>query len=148
MMLARLWNALPALLLLLFGCAVVVGGMQLESGSLTRMGPGFMPMLLGALLVFLAAALLLQQQWISLVQTMPQLLPARPLLCASASLVLWALLAERSGFIPASIVQLLLAYAALPRENWIAVLGSSVCISLLAFVLFVLLLGLPLRAVG
>jgi hypothetical protein len=147
MMAARLWNTLPAMLLLLFGAAVVAGGMQLESGSLTRMGPGFMPMLLGALLVFLATALLLQQ-WFSVLQAMPKLLPARPLLCAGASLLLWALLAERSGFIPASITQLLLAYAAMPRENWFAVLGNAVGVSLLAFVLFVLLLGLPLRAVG
>lgn len=75
-------------------------------------------------------------------------IPLRPIVCASLSLVLWALAAERFGFIPAALGQLLLANAALPGTNWLRVGIGSLVVSLLAWALFVLLLGMPLRAVG
>lgn len=145
-MLTRLQQFMPALVLALIGLAVVIGGSDFEIGSLTAMGPGFMPVLLGCVLLLLAFVLLLLE-W----RTLPvaaALPSARPLLCAGLSIVVWALLAERAGFVLASVAQLLLAYAAISQPDWRKVLYSSAVITALAFITFVLLLGLPLPAVG
>lgn len=142
---------------------VIVGGLYYDTGTLQRMGPGFMPVMLGALLLLLA---LLEggTSWLgkptqtrpsrqpdSQPDTQPDALPplqARPLIFASLSILLWSLVVEGFGFIPAAILQLLLAYAAVRQPDWRMVLLHSGLASVVAFALFVLLLGLPLRALG
>lgn len=144
---------LPALFLAMLSIAVIIGGLNFDAGTVSRMGPGFMPVLLGAIL--LGFALLLGIAELRTLQaTQGDILPptarmhVRPIVCASLSIVLWALVVERLGFIPAALAQLLLARAALPESDWKRAGLGSVLVSALAFVLFVLLLGLPLPAVG
>lgn len=151
-----LLTLLPAVLLAGLSIGVIIGGLEFDAGTLTRMGPGFMPVLLGVLLLALALALGVGE-WRARLRANAETheVPAgagrihlRPILCASLSMVLWALTVERLGFIPAALLQLLLARAALPETDWKrAGLGTAV-VSALAFVLFVMLLGLPLPAVG
>lgn len=43
----------------LFGVAAIVGGMQYQIGSLARMGPGFFPVMLGAVMLGLGLAIAL-----------------------------------------------------------------------------------------
>lgn len=146
---------LPAAFLALLALAVLIGGKRFDAGTLAQMGPGFVPVLLGGILLLLAL-LLAASEWSAVtalraaeptVHAGPRI-PLRPIVCASLSLVLWALAAERFGFIPAALGQLLLANAALPGTNWLRVGIGSLVVSLLAWALFVLLLGMPLRAVG
>lgn len=140
---------LPALLLLLLGLGGIIGGWRYEAGNLTSMGPGFMPVMFGALLALLAVATL-AGEWRA--RSGPDFQPLRkqfrPLACALGSILLWALLAEPAGFLPAALAQLLLAFAAVPRQRWPLVLAGSACICLASWALFVLLLGIPLEAVG
>lgn len=136
---------LPSAFLALLSLVVVIIGSTYKVGTLTSMGSGFMPVLLGVLLFILAIIL-----GLAAVREIPstQALPMRPLILASVSMLVWALLAERFGFIPSAICQYLLACAALPRDRWLQLLAGSVIISALAYGLFVGLLGLPLRAMG
>ncbi|HHX82945.1 MAG TPA: hypothetical protein GX696_08205 [Pseudomonadaceae bacterium] len=153
---------IPAILLAMLALGVIFGGLYYDTGTLQRMGPGFMPVMLGALLLLLA---LLEGGATRLASraertarhpgarseaqsgSLPAL-RARPLICASLSLLLWALVVERVGFIPAAVLQLLLAYGAVRQPDWRAVLLHSGLASAAAFALFVLLLGLPLQALG
>ena len=145
MTLMRLSSLFPALLLALLGLAVAFIGRGYEVGSLTAMGPGFMPVALGVLLFVIALALgtaALREN-----NEQPQL-PWRPLLCAGGSIVLWALIADMTGFFPAAMAQLLLANLALPHHNWRLLILKCVLLAIGAWLLFVILLGLPLPAFG
>lgn len=143
---ARLQQLLPALLLALSGLGVLIGGSHYQTGSLTQMGPGFMPALLGSLLLLLSLlVVVIECKALPGVHTR---LPLRPLLCAGASIVAWALLVDITGFVPACLLQLLLAFAAMPQANWRQVVLCCVVITALAYVLFVPLLGIPLQAFG
>lgn len=140
----KLLGILPAFLLLAIGLGTAWIGSAYKVGTLTAMGPGFMPVALGVCLVVLAGLLLWQEK--PVVQAL--VLPLRPVLCVSAGLLAWVLLADRFGFFPAAFAQLLLSALALPKQNWRIVLVVAVVLSLAAYGLFVMLLGLPLPAFG
>jgi len=124
---------------------VLIGGSNYQIGSLTQMGSGFMPALLGTLLLLLSLPVLLFEFRLPADASS---LPLRPLLCAGGSIVLWALLVDSTGFVPACIAQLLLAFAAMPQTSWKHVLLSCVLITALAYGLFIILLGIPLPALS
>lgn len=134
---------LPALSLAAVGLVAVLIGRHYPLGSLTAMGPGFLPVLLGVLLLVLAALLL----WREVAQH-PALPPLRPLLCVTAGMLGWALLADRFGFFPAALVQLGLSALALPQAERRVDLLVAVLLSVVAYLLFVRVLGLPLPAFG
>lgn len=140
---AKFQRLLPALLLALSGAGVLIGGSNYQIGSLTQMGSGFMPALLGTLLLLLSLPVLLLEFRITADATR---LPLRPLLCAGGSIVLWALLVDSTGFVPACMAQLLLAFAAMPQTSWKHVLLSCALITALAYGVFIILLGIPLPA--
>jgi hypothetical protein len=138
-------NLLPPLVLAVLGLAVALVGSGYDTGTLTAMGPGFMPVALGIMLVLIAIAL-----GAGALRETVQLprLPLRPFSCAAASLVLWALLADSAGFFPAALGQLLLANLALPHHDWRLLVYKSIGLSVVAYLLFVTVLGLPLSAIG
>lgn len=140
----KLQGLLPALLLLGTGLGLAWTGSAYKVGTLTAMGPGFMPVALGLCLVALAVVLLWQEK--PVVQAL--VLPLRPVLCVSAGILAWVLLADRFGFFPSAFAQLLLSSLALPKQNWRIVMVVAVVLSLASYALFVLLLGLPLPAFG
>jgi hypothetical protein len=136
---------LPAIVLGAIGAAVVYAASQYRTGTLTAMGPGFMPVALGLLLMLLAGALLWPGRRGG---EALRPLPLRPVLCVAASIVLWTFLAERAGFFPAAGAQLLLGALALRQHNWRGMALGIVVMSTAAYGLFVLLLRLPLAAFG
>jgi hypothetical protein len=143
-MFEKIAGLLPALVLLCIGLGSAWIGSSYKVGSLTAMGPGFMPVALGMCLAAFAVLLLWQEKpaVLSLVS------PLRPVLCVSAGILAWVLLADRVGFFPAGLAQLLLSSCALPQQNWRTVVIVAVILSLAAYGLFVMLLGLPLPAFG
>jgi hypothetical protein len=134
---------LPTLLLAVLGVALIVIGRGYQVGSLTAMGPGFLPVLLGLVLLVLAALLLLREAALPLLP-----LPLRPLVCVTAGMLAWALLAERLGFFAAALAQILLTSMALPQQERRLELIVAVLLSIGAYLLFVRVLGLPLPAFG
>ncbi len=139
-------HLLPALLLAILGLGVAFGGSRYQIGTLTAMGPGFMPALLGFLLVILALGVFLSEFHKEALVT--QSFSFRPMICIGSSILVWTLLVETVGFIPAGLINLLLAYTALSQSSWKKVLISSALITGLSYVLFVLLLGIPLQALA
>ena len=138
-----LFALLPPLLLAALGLLLMAMGSGYQVGSLTAMGPGFMPVLLGAVLLALAALLLWQGV------SLPQVpLPLRPLVCVAGGMLAWALLADRFGFFAAALAQILLTSLALPQADRYKELIVAVLLSAGAYLLFVRVLGLPLPAFG
>lgn len=134
---------LPPLVLAALGVLLMAMGSGYQVGSLTAMGPGFMPVLLGAVLLGLAALLLWQGG------ALPKLPPPlRPLVCVAGGMLAWVLLAERLGFFAAALAQILLTSLALPQADRYREVIVAVLLSVGAYLLFVRVLGLPLPAFG
>ena len=151
----RLLVLLPSLCLLLLGLLVAWIGKGYGLGRLAAMGAGFLPVVLGLLLGLLALGVLLgtwRQQasppQAASAKVEPQPLPWRTLACVLAGILVWTLLVERIGFIPATVAQILISALALPGLRWRRVVPGSIVISLLTWLLFVGLLGLPVPAFG
>lgn len=136
---------LPLLVLALTGLAVAAIGSAYRIGSLTAMGPGFLPLVLGLCLALLSLCLLPGELKSPAI---PAGLLLRPLLCVSAGMLAWIALVETAGFIPAGLVQLLLTSLALPQQNWRVLLIGAVLLTLAAYGVFVTGLGLPVPAFG
>lgn len=136
---------LPALLLALTGLSVAWAGSNYRTGSLTAMGPGFMPMALGVCLFLLALTLLWSERE---GKVRLATLPLRPVLYVAAGILIWALMVDVAGFFPAAAAQLLLSAGALPQKNWRRVVIGAALLSLATWVLFVIVLRLPLAAFG
>lgn len=142
-LISLLYAHLPTLLLATLGVILVAIGRRYQVGSLTAMGPGFMPVLLGAVLLGLAVLLLWRE--VALPQLPP---PVRPLVCVVTGMLAWALLAERFGFFAAALAQILLTSLALPQTDRHKEVVVAVLLSIGAYLLFVRVLGLPLPAFG
>ncbi|MGV3592302.1 MAG: tripartite tricarboxylate transporter TctB family protein [Gammaproteobacteria bacterium] len=139
----KLLSLLPPFTLLCIGLGSAWVGSSYDVGTLTAMGPGFLPMALGLCLAFLAALLLWLEKPSDI---MP--LPLRPIACVSAGIIAWVLLADTAGFFAAGLVQVLLSSLALPGQKWMTVAIVAVVLNVAAYFLFVVMLGLPLPAFG
>lgn len=141
----RFLQLLPAVLLFLAGLGMAWQGSSYRVGSLTAMGPGFMPVALGLCLALFALLLCrLDRQPVAAGDS--KLL--RPVSCIVVGMVVWALLVDRVGFMAAGLAQVLLSSLALPIHQWQRLLIGSVLLVLASYLLFVQLLGLPLAAFG
>ena len=139
----KLLSLLPPFTLLCIGLGSAWVGSSYDVGTLTAMGPGFLPVALGLCLAFLAALLLWLEKPSDI---MP--LPLRPIACVSAGIIAWVLLADTAGFFAAGLVQVLLSSLALPGQKWMTVAIVAVVLNVAAYFLFVVMLGLPLPAFG
>ncbi|MDY6984118.1 MAG: tripartite tricarboxylate transporter TctB family protein, partial [Pseudomonadota bacterium] len=119
-------------------------GSSYDVGTLTAMGPGFLPVALGLCLALLAALLL----WLEKPADVTLPLPPRPIACVSAGIIAWVLLADTAGFFAAGLAQVLLSSLALPGQKWTTVVVIAIVLNIAAYALFVVILGLPLPAFG
>ena len=135
---------LPAILLIFTGIGAAVLASNYGVGSFTRMGPGFIPLMLGLVLVLLGGVIL----WRESQATAMEAIAWRPFLAITAGILAWVILAESAGFFPAAIVQVVLSALALPRPRWRNILILAAVISAGGYWLFAVQLGVPLNAVG
>jgi len=126
---------------------IVVGGLAVffarnyTFGNALRMGPGFFPTVLGGLLILFGLATLasglrggekLAGSW-----------PLRALIVLPLALVLFGVLIDRAGFIPAMLVLIFGSALAGTEFKLIEVIAFSVLLTALCAVVFVWALGLP-----
>ena len=137
---------LPAVLLGLTGAGIVVLGSGYRVGSLTAMGPGFMPVALGCCLILLALALVAGELRVAPEQELA--FPLRPVLWVGGGILAWALLIDVLGFFPASIVQLLFSSFAIQQQAWRIIAFLVLGMTLASYIVFVILLGVPVPAFG
>src|SRR5690606_1117731 len=93
----RNWPDVTACLLIAaFGLAVAAGGLDYQVGTLTRMGPGFFPVMLGLLVFALAVGAAIEAVHADAPGMRFRL---RPLFFVSLGVLAWALLIEDTGII-------------------------------------------------
>ena len=125
----------------LLGAAIAAQASRYELGEIARMGPGYLPLLLGSVLTLLGLAILIDE-WGS-GERFP-LVKLRPILAVTAGLAAWIVLAERAGFIAATTALIVLASFAEREVRLPPVLIAAALISLIAGIIFVIGFGVPL----
>ena len=138
-----------------FGAAVFAASWSYEIGELRRMGPGYFPMLLGAVLCIFALLIVLQDARERLTggrrAERPET-PAvrlgdvwRPVLLPLAAVVLFAALLETAGLFPAVVASVAVAGLAERSNKLATVLVIAVATAIFVSAVFVYALGIPLR---
>ena len=139
-----------AAVLLAFGLFALIQARGLRFGSIVSPGPGFFPICLAAALTLVSVALV-----VTALRTPPTAAgPASgprvggqlKVVGTLGSLVVYALVLERLGFLLATFALLLFFFKALQRQRWLAALGGSLATSLATYLVFKVWLGVNLPA--
>ena len=135
------------LMLIAIGGGAVFIARNYQFGSSLRMGPGYFPTILGAALVVFgiyftgkglrSGAEKLEGSW-----------SLRALIIVPLALVLFGLLIDRAGFIPAMLALIICSAAASNQFRLVEVLVFSVLLTAACVVVFVWLLGLPYELIA
>jgi Tripartite tricarboxylate transporter TctB family len=131
------------LLFVAIGVTVVVLAQDYRLGTAARMGPGYFPTMLGGLLALLGLTLSLP----ALVKD-GERLPAmrlRPLLMVLLGIAAFGLTLEYLGFVAAIIALVVVSGPADPDLMPLEIAGVAVFMVAFSTLVFVILLGLPLR---
>lgn len=115
-------------------------------GETARMGPGYFPVVLGWVLTGLGALIALLSLRRAVRAAQPP--PWRPgaLAAVLAAVVVFALLVERAGLVPAALALTLVASAAQRLHRWRRALGLGLALALLAWLIFAVGLQMTLPA--
>lgn len=131
-----------------FGIAFAVASLDYGLGSFQEMGAGMFPFLLGVLLAALGAAIVVSglrggEQTPGLSR-----LPWRGIAFVTAALVWFAVAVPLLGFLPATAGTVLLSCLASPTTSVVRALGATAGVTVACYVIFVVLLRLPMPLVG
>lgn len=146
-------DLLTGAILLAFGAAVCAGSLEYDLGSLRRMGPGYAPLLLGAILCMLSVAILASsfrraQPAKRRQREAPNKGVLRPLILLPLSILSFAFLLEQAGFAPAVFVAVTMAGLAERRNRLGVILLIAAATVLFTAAVFVYALGIPVRLVA
>jgi len=117
-------------------------GADYPLGVPSRIGPGYVPRLLGILLVAIGLFLMVRSWWTT--ERIEPTVAWRPLLLISAATIAFALLFEASGLLPAILVSVGIANYATHENGWITAVVLGAVLAFFAWLLFVKGLSLPL----
>lgn len=126
------------------GGLVVIEGGSYPLGSLTRPGPGFVPVVLGALIILLALAVAFD---VRRSDTPRPDFGWRPLLAVTTGILAFAVLVTPLGFIPATIALVMLSGCGETRPRLLQLAGVAIFMGLFGYLMFIKGLGVPLDAV-
>jgi len=136
---ADLWSgALFAAL----GAVVLWTGTNYSQGVPSRIGPGYVPRLLGFLIGGLGLFLLARAWWAT--EEIDASLAWRPLIFVLGSILAFALVFQATGLVPAILASVAVANSAAPENRWTTAIGLAAILAFFAWALFVKGLGLPL----
>jgi putative tricarboxylic transport membrane protein len=124
-----------------FGCAALWIGRGYAFGTLTKMGPGYLPMALSIALLAIGAVLVLR----ALAVDGPAIARSQfwPQLFILAAIIMFALTIERLGLALAVVLVALTAALASRDMRWREAIALAIGLAVLCVVLFVRLLGQP-----
>jgi hypothetical protein len=129
------------LMLIAIGAAAIFVARNYPFGTALRMGPGFFPVVLGGLLIVFGLAVLaigLRQG-----ESMAGSWSLRALIILPLSLILFGLLMEYAGFVPAMLVLIVGSATASTEFRFLEVLLFAAGLTALSVAVFVWALGLP-----
>lgn len=128
-------------LFVVFGCTALWVGWNYPFGTLTRMGPGYLPTVLCVVLLAIGGVLMLR----ALAVDGPAIAPSeiKPQLFVLAAIVVFALTIERLGLALAVVLVAVTAALASYGIRWVEAIALAVGLAVLCVILFVQLLGQP-----
>lgn len=132
------------LMVLAGGCAVALGATTYRIGELTRMGPGYFPLVVGTVLALLGVGLVLASRTTH--STLPSL-RVKPVLAVFAGLIFWALTIERLGLVPSTLGLVVLVSLAQDRPSLVMIGATAVFLIAFSVGVFIYALGVPIPAI-
>jgi hypothetical protein len=117
-------------------------GADYSMGVASRIGPGYLPRLLGILLLAIGVFLAVRSRWTS--DTVDTEIAWRPAGLVLASVAAFALTFEATGLVPAILVAVAIANYAMPENRWLTALVLGALLAFFTWALFVKALSLPL----
>ena len=129
------------LLLIAIGAVAILIARNYAFGTALRMGPGFFPIVLGGLLIL--AGLYALASGLRSGEAIEGSWSLRALVILPLSLVLFGVLMEHGGFVPAMLVLIFASATASTEFKFVEVLLFSVALTALCVAVFVWALGLP-----
>lgn len=122
------------------GLFAMVHGSQFELGTLMTMGPAFIPVGLGVLMVGFGGMIAFERK----IGLAAGPLPAwRQLMAIFGSVLAFAVLIERAGLVPATFALVFIMGLADTRVRLLLLLAIAASLSTFSYVVFVRLLGVP-----
>jgi len=135
------------LMLIAIGAVAIFIARDYTFGTSLRMGPGYFPIVLGALLI-LFGLYIAAQGLRSGAEKIEGSLSLRALIILPLSLALFGLLIDRAGFIPALMVLIFGSAMASTQFRLVEVLLFTAFLTALCAVVFVWALGLPYELIA
>lgn len=133
------------LLICIGGFAIIYSLASLRIGSISRMGPGMIPMLLGIILASLGLAISLPAFFRS--GEMPKI-ETRSLFAVIVAMLAFALLLRPFGIVPAVIALTVIASQADAKLSPLGLAITAICLTATAVLVFKVGLGIPLALVS
>lgn len=126
-----------AVMFIVFGVLFIVWSTDYQFGTTQRMGPGYFPTVLGGMLVALGILVALPTIKHDSVETHVEKIGWRGLLIILGSVVLYAILLPRLGFVISLTALIILSSMASAEFTWKAALTSVVVLGFSSYLVFV-----------
>jgi len=144
-------DVIPALIWIIIGLAVMIVSYQMSLGTLHTPGPGLLPFLLGSLLVIVSLSIFISS-FALVKKPSPGTSEAgiwaeiefKNLLIIVVSLVAYALMLEKIGFLITAFLFLFVLFSLFDSRRWFFALGASLLTVSITYTLFVLVLQVEL----
>ncbi len=130
------------LVIVAIGCFFFFSAYDYRMGTMTRMGPGFVPHWLGAVGMLLGAIVSLSA--VGRVGPLPSV-AWRPVLAVLVAIGAFAILLRPFGLIPAVLATTIISMLGNPKATVLSVVVTSVVVAVLCWAIFIEALTLPMR---
>lgn len=138
------WQELPgALALLAIAAFFFIGALDLPFGSLRRLGPGYVPLILSIVLAGMAVMLILGEPE----RLSGERFQLRPVLAVFSAIVVFALTVTELGLLPSVFLATVISATADRQTKPLAILILGIVCTALIWLIFAYALGLPIPAV-
>ena len=131
--------------IILFGLVMALIGSTYGIGTLQEMGTGYFPVLLGAVTVIFGVATLVE---VRRSDSPPPDIPWRASIFVFAGIFVWALLVERVGLFPSSVLLVILGSLGRSRLRLKSMLLTAVIAAAASVLIFIEGFSVPLRAIA
>ena len=129
------------------GAFALVTASSYPMGTLLRMGPGFFPSIIAAFIVLLGLVLI-GAAFRSRPNQSSGAVRLRPVLMIGLGVVLFAVMLERWGLVPATLTLVLVSSLAEPQWRPVRATVLAVAVTALVYVVFIVVLQIPVADVS
>ncbi len=133
------------LVLIVIGALSGIDAWSFGFGSMARIGPGFLPVVVSVILTLLGLAIAFNG---FMDPTRLEKSRFLPIAAISLSMITWILTVQRFGFVPATFALVVIASMAYPGRRVVETLLAAIAISVAGAVLFITGFGVPLDYVA